>query len=149
MDPLQQLLAIEAIKQLKARYFRCMDCKDWSGLEGVFAPDAELDMRAEMRDGSDGDGFIRGAAAITAFIRRSVEALETVHHGHMPEIELLSDNSARGIWAMEDLIRWPEGTAPKSMNAYGHYHDTYQRIDKRWYVKTSTLTRVRVDLEIS
>ena len=32
----QQLLDIEAIKQLKARYFRCMDTKDWDGFAGVF-----------------------------------------------------------------------------------------------------------------
>jgi SnoaL-like domain len=39
----EQLLAIEAIKQLKARYFRCLDTKDWAGFLAVFAPDAVID----------------------------------------------------------------------------------------------------------
>ena len=30
---------IEAIKQLKARYFRTMDTKDWAGMREVFADD--------------------------------------------------------------------------------------------------------------
>lgn len=38
---------IEAIRRLKARYFRCLDTKDWAQLEAVFAPDVEIDMRGE------------------------------------------------------------------------------------------------------
>lgn len=146
MDNLQILLAIEEIKQLKARYFRCMDGKDWAGFEAVFAPDAEFDMSGEMRDGGPGDGRVRGAADIAAFVRSSVDAVETVHHGHTPEIEILSDDSARGIWAMEDALRWPPGGPIKSLHGYGHYHETYERIEGRWYIKSSTLTRLRVDV---
>ena len=34
---------IEAIKQLKARYFRTMDSKDWAGMRQVFADDLTID----------------------------------------------------------------------------------------------------------
>jgi len=37
--------AIEEIKQLKARYFRCMDTKDWAGYLNVFTPDAKIDSK--------------------------------------------------------------------------------------------------------
>ena len=37
---MNRLLAIEEIKQLKARYFRFLDTKDWAGLTTVFTPDA-------------------------------------------------------------------------------------------------------------
>ena len=47
MDAAEELLAIEQIKQLKARYFRCMDTKDWDGLRAVFAPNAVLDVTGE------------------------------------------------------------------------------------------------------
>ena len=30
MNPIDRLIAIEEIKQLKARYFRCVDTKDWA-----------------------------------------------------------------------------------------------------------------------
>ena len=45
MDTVERLDAIEAIKQLKARYFRCMDTKDWDGLRAG--------VRARRRDGHD------------------------------------------------------------------------------------------------
>ena len=37
MDDIARLLAMEDIRQLKARYYRCMDTKDWEGLSKVFA----------------------------------------------------------------------------------------------------------------
>ena len=51
MDGIERLQAIEDIKQLKARYFRCMDTKDWDGFAAVFTPDATMDVSGEMRDG--------------------------------------------------------------------------------------------------
>lgn len=47
MDPLEELLAIEEIRKLKARYFRALDAKDWDAFAGVFAPDAVQDLRGD------------------------------------------------------------------------------------------------------
>ncbi|WP_166875220.1 nuclear transport factor 2 family protein [Salinibacterium sp. ZJ450] len=33
---------IEAIKQLKARYFRALDTKDWDAFRGVFVEDPQI-----------------------------------------------------------------------------------------------------------
>ena len=141
MDTLERLAAIEEIKQLKARYFRCMDTKDWAGFAGVFAPDAELDMRGE----DPGSDVNRGAQVIADYVRNAVDPVVTVHHGHMPEIEITSDDTATGIWAMEDKLRWPEGSPIGWMHGYGHYHETYERVDGAWKIKTLTLTRLRID----
>lgn len=147
MNDIERLLAIEAIKQLKARYFRFMDTKDWNALPSVFAPDAQMDMRGETGDDS---GLISGGANIAAFMRASVEHLVTVHHGHTPEIEFVSETSARGVWAMEDKLWKPEGslsTLPfTALHGYGHYHETYSRIDGRWLIQSTRLSRLRVDL---
>ncbi len=144
---LEQLSAIEEIKQLKARYFRCMDTKDWTGLQAVFAEDAEFDMRGEAADPSKAaDGLVTGAAKIAAFIRNAVEDLVTVHHGHMPEIELTSASTAKGIWAMEDLLRWPTGATITALHGFGHYHETYRLTEEGWRIQTSRLTRLRVDI---
>jgi hypothetical protein len=35
------------------------------------------------------------------------------------------------------------------MHGYGHYHETYERTDDGWRIKTITLTRLRVDTELS
>jgi hypothetical protein len=149
MEPVDRLIATEEIKQLKARYFRCMDTKDWAGFEQVFAPDAVMDMSSEMRDQTTRGGITRGAAQIAAMVRTVVGPVVTVHHGHMPEIEITSPTSARGVWAMEDKLRWPEGSPVRTMHGYGHYHETYERTPDGWRIKTTTLSRLRVDTEIT
>jgi hypothetical protein len=128
---------IEAIKQLKARYFRLMDTKDWEAMRReVFAHDVVVDTS------SSGGGVIAGADPFVAFLREAIGDVVTVHHGHMPEIELTSATTATGIWAMEDMLRWPNGM---ELHGYGHYHETYEKVDGAWRIKSTTLTRLRTD----
>jgi hypothetical protein len=143
MTEAEQLLAIEEIKQLKARYFRCMDTKDWAGFEAVFAPDAMVDYTPP--EGNSANWSASGLANIVAFVRRIVEPAITVHHGHMPEVELTSPTTARAVFAMEDLIWWPEGSHPRTLHGWGHYHETYTKTDGNWVIKTLRLTRLRVE----
>ena len=146
MDGIERLQAIEDIKQLKARYFRCMDTKDWDGFAAVFTPNATMDVSGEMRDGrTEGTGVTTGATAIAEFVRGAVHDVTTTHHGHMPEIEVTSSTTARGIWSMEDMLRWPEGAPIRSLHGYGHYHETYEKLDGQWLIATLRLTRLRVD----
>jgi hypothetical protein len=140
--------AVEAIKALKARYFRCMDTKDWDGFAQVFAPDAVMDMRAETPSTPDDPdaGLTRGNEAIAAFVKSHIDDVITVHHGHMPEIEIISPTTARGVWAMEDHLWWPEASPLTQMHGYGHYHETYEQVGGEWRIKTLTLTRLRIDV---
>ena len=128
---------IEAIKQLKARYFRTMDTKDWAGMRAVFADDVVMDTT------DSGGGIVTGADEFMVFLEQVLADATTVHHGHMPEIELTSPTTATGIWAMEDLILWPNGGR---LDGAGHYHETYELIDGAWKIKTSKLTRLHRDL---
>jgi len=147
LTEIERLTAIEEIKQLKARYFRSMDTKDWAGLQAVFSDSAELDMRGEAADKSKAaTALVIGAPNIMAFIRNAVLELVTVHHGHMPEIEITSPSTAKGIWAMEDVLKWPEGAAVKTLHGYGHYHETYRKTEEGWRIQSSKLTRLRVDI---
>jgi uncharacterized protein (TIGR02246 family) len=150
VDAAARLEAVEEIKQLKARYFRAMDTKNWDAFAAVFTPDAVMDMSGEMRDArTEGTGITRGNTAIAAFVKGAVHPIETVHHGHMPEIEITSPTTARGVWAMEDKLRWPMDSPIRSMHGYGHYHETYEKVDGRWCIKTIALTRLRVDTEMA
>jgi uncharacterized protein (TIGR02246 family) len=128
---------VEAIKQLKARYFRTLDTKDWAGMRQVFTDDVVMDTTA-----SPGGTMVAGADEFMAFLLGVIGDVVTVHQGHTPEIELTSATTATGIWAMEDMLRWPDG---REMHGYGHYHETYERADGAWRIKTSALTRLRVD----
>ena len=98
---------IEAIKQLKARYFRFMDTKQWSEMRQVFTDDVRVDTT------QDGTEVVEGADAFVGPLSEMLADVITVHHGHMPEIELTSDTTATGVWAMEDHLWWPEGSPPK------------------------------------
>jgi uncharacterized protein (TIGR02246 family) len=130
--------AVEAIKQLKARYFRTMDTKDWAAMRQVFTDDVVMDTSA-----SDG-GIITGAAEFIEFLEEALGEAITVHHGHMPEIELTGPTTATGIWALQDLIIWPDGTR---LLGFGHYHESYRLVHDRWCIASSTLTRLHMDLE--
>jgi hypothetical protein len=127
---------VEALKQLKARYFRTMDTKDWAAMRLVFADDVVIDTTGS------GGNVVSGADEFLAFLRQSIGDVVTVHQGHTPEIELTSGTTATGIWAMEDMLRWPNG---QELHGYGHYRETYEKVGGEWRIKTSTLTRLRMD----
>jgi uncharacterized protein (TIGR02246 family) len=128
---------VEAIKQLKARYFRTLDTKDWAAMRQVFTDDVVMDTTA-----SPGGTVVTGADEFMAFLLTVIGDVITVHHGHTPEIELTSATTATGVWAMEDMLRWPDG---REMHGYGHYHEIYEWAEGEWRIKSSTLTRLRVD----
>ena len=66
----------------------------------------------------------------------------TVHQGHTPEIEVTSATTATGTWALNDIVIWPNGMR---LDGYGHYHETYEKVDDGWRIKSSKLTRLHVD----
>ena len=128
---------VEAIKRLKARYFRTMDTKQWAEMRTVFTDTVVMDTTAS------GGGVITGADAFMAFLQETLADVVTVHHGHTPEIDVSSPTHATGIWALEDLLVWPNGMR---LEGYGHYHETYEKVDGEWRIASSTLTRLHMDL---
>lgn len=128
----QTLLAIEAIKSLKARYFRCMDCKDWAGLGNCFTEDLHADFR-------DGPGMlVEGRDDYIAQIQEILKDATTVHHGHMPEIDICGEDWAKGIWAMDDIVEM----RGMSLRGWGHYHEEYRRVGGQWKIARIRLTRL-------
>ena len=141
MEAIERLVAIEQITRLKAAYFRYMDTKDWEAFADQFTADATMDVSGET-----GGGVIEGRREIASFVRNAIGEVTTVHHGHMPEINIISPTEATGTWAMEDTLRWPDNSPIRMLHGYGHYHDTYEKPRDRWLIKTTKLTRLRVDV---
>ena len=136
------LVEIESIKQLKARYFRCMDEKRWKDWAQVFAEDATLDTREDASE-----GLVTGRDAIVAFVSAAGGAAITGHHGHMPEIEITGARSARGVWSMEDYLDF-ESDPPFTIHGRGHYREEYEKGDDgAWRIKSLNLTRLWVKHE--
>ncbi|UXA04810.1 nuclear transport factor 2 family protein [Mycobacterium sp. SMC-2] len=133
------LLAIESIKQLKARYCRYLDTKDWDAWRTVFTDDFVSDT-AEA-----GGKVIEGATEFVAFTRKALgrPSQATAHQVHAPEIRLTSATTARGVWALQDVVRFGPGV---TLVGYGHYHETYENVSGQWFIKSSKLTRLREDI---
>jgi SnoaL-like domain len=132
---------LEAIRQLKARYCRFLDAKDADGWRSVFTTDVTvlLDM-AVSTGGADGLTAppVHGVDNFVPMVLGGLEHAATVHHCHTPEITLTSPTTATGIWAMEDWIIFPSG---QELHGAGHYHETYEKQDGSWRIKTLHLTR--------
>ncbi len=144
MDAIEKLVAIEEIKNLKARYFRFVDTKNWPEYRQVFADDVDFDISDDMPEGA----FIGADKAVDA-ARQGLADCTSIHHGHCPEIEILSETSARGIWAMEDMLRWSDTSdfPGQTLHGYGHYFEEYEKVSGRWLIKKMKLSRLRVDLD--
>ena len=127
---------IEAIKRLKARYCRLMDTKDWEAYRQCFTNDVTMDTT------DSGGNVITGADEFLTFLVGAIGGV--VHRPPMPyprDRRHLLDGGI-GIWAMEDMLRFPDGS---ELHGYGHYHERYQKIGHDWLIKASTLTRLRLD----
>ena len=141
-----QAMAIEEIHQLKARYMRCMDAKDWVCWEGVFAPDFHF--KAGSLEWHSGKEMVQSTHLTGLFDR-----VKTVSHAYTPEIEILSPTTARGTWACDFFHYWPAGTGkaegkeivtPGHWNhTDGYYHDTYVKIGNKWFIQSEEITPIR------
>lgn len=126
------LTSLEEIKQLKARYFRFIDTQDWDALSEVFTQDAVLQW------GPEEGQVMNGRDAILAGLIANLEGAVTCHQGHMPEIELIDSEHARGIWSMTDRVDHPDYL----LIGFGHYHERYVKRDGRWRIQHLKLTRL-------
>lgn len=130
---------VEAIRQLKARYFRTMDTKDWAEMRRVFTDDVVVDTSEA------GGSVVTGADEFMVFLQEALGGAVTVHQGHMPEIDLTSETTATGIWALNDIVIFPNGLR---LDGYGHYRETYEKGSDGWRIRSSKLTRLHTDLRM-
>jgi hypothetical protein len=139
MDDVAALLEIEAIKQLKARYCRYLDAKDWVAWRELFADDF-----TSVIAGAGGRQTV-GADDFVVYVRRTLgkSSQPTVHQVYAPEITLTSPTTATGVWALNDVVRLIPAV---TLHGYGHYHETYEKNETHWRIKSSTVTRLREDI---
>ena len=136
---IQRLKDTEAIKQLRAKYFQYVDAQDWDAWgRDILTEDFYFD--------SDGP-VVEGRDKVIAFVSSSLANGKTVHHGHMPLIEITGPDTATGIWAMNDYVTLQYGGNDIVMRGWGHYYDEYVRTPDGWRLRKCTLTRQRVDTE--
>ncbi len=136
LNDVQRLLAIEEIKKLKARYFRLLDAHDWEPFAELFTDDVVLEIAESSSGVSTKDQFLTA-------LRKHLTSAVSVHHGHMPEIEITSDTTATGIWAMFDSVTPPAGSDYPVLTGFGHYREEYRLEGDRWRISRLELTRIK------
>jgi 3-hydroxyisobutyrate dehydrogenase-like beta-hydroxyacid dehydrogenase len=131
---------LEAIKQLKARYFRFIDTKDWASFRELFTEDCQhhLPEGAPIPFMTNDDYF--------AMIEQILTPATTTHHGHTPEITFSGEREAEGIWAMFDYVQGDGPRGRTSIMGWGHYIETYRKGDDgRWRISSKRNERLRLD----
>jgi hypothetical protein len=151
MTELERLAAIEAIKQVKARYFRGVDTGDAALVRGILAEDCVLDYMGCCTDPATGRDFLPAMNIVMrgreswASGGLSDAGIVSAHHGHNCEITLTSGTTASAIWSMTDRLFMPPGGAYAVMTGYGYYHETYENVGGAWLIKTIRIQRIRVE----
>ena len=130
---IQCLEDIEAIKQLKARWWFSCDTRDTTGMRACFdESNFEIDF-----------GFIGRFTDMDSFI----EVFESLachpshidmHHGLAPEITLIDSNSAQGRWRMRFQLLETDLKQVQLMS--GYYEDQYVKLEDGWKMRKSKYT---------
>ena len=119
---IQHLEDIEAIKQVKYRYWRHLDLKQWDELAELFIPEATVCY-------SSGQYEFNGVEQIMRFLRESLgteRGSVTIHHGHHPEIAITGRTTATGTWALYNYMFNVRENRGIRIGAY--YEDRYVKL---------------------
>jgi len=137
----KDLVSIEQIRQLKARYFMLMDQKQWDDWADVFCEDVVVDTTQE------GTPLIHGRQNFRDFLPDVLDGVQTVHHGHMSMIDITGPTTATGTWSMEDMLFFPESRGGAKLWGMGWYFEQYRLDpDGAWRIAELKLRRIRVEV---
>lgn len=123
---------LEELRQLKYRYLRTLDLKDWDGFADTLTEDVVAQYGADLS--------FRGRDEVVSFMRSSLgPSVITVHHCHHPEISVDGD-VARGTWYLDDKVIVTEHRLLLTGAAF--YDDSYVREpDGRWRISRTGYVR--------
>lgn len=125
------LEAKEAAREAMCRYWRSLDYKQWDELRDCFSEDADADWGGSWK--------ASGRQGIFDFLHanESRSDLRLSHFGHNPEITVLSEAEATGIFKLEDWVTIGGATV---MKGFGQYTMRFvQEADGVWRIKTLRL----------
>ena len=147
----ERATAIEDIRQLKSKYWRGVDLADGALVRSILAEDCQLDYRGCCVDPATGVDHMPAMNVVLngrdSWLDGAFDGVVTVHQGHQSEIEITGDTAAAGIWVFSDRFFMPPGAPFSRLTGYGYYHETYAKEGGKWLLKTTRITRLRVEVE--
>ena len=127
------LLAIRAIEELKYRYVRALDHKDWDLFRSCFAEDATASYGGRL-------DFASAQETVDYMSSTLGPSMITVHQVHQPEI-VLDGDAATGTWALMDRVIMTEYRL--LLDGASTYHDRYARgADGAWRIVHTGYERI-------
>ena len=131
---MSELEELEAIKRLKYKYLRCVDCKLWEELREVFTEDAGVTYDKGRYTASGVDQVIE---FLLGTLKRTDVA--SMHQVHCPELTITSSTSAKGVWYFHDHVINPgevSGGMPghSILQGAGFYADEYVKRNDEWKI---------------
>jgi hypothetical protein len=130
---LAELYDLEQLRQLKYRYLRHLDLKEWDQLERLFTPDATATY-------ADGAYACNSRDQIIEFLREVLgPAMVTMHQCHHPELKVRG-NRAIGRWYLQDTVHMMEHRLTLEGSAF--YEDRYLRTEGGWRIAHTGYRRV-------
>jgi hypothetical protein len=126
---------LEAIRRLKYAYFRTLDLKRFDQLGQLLTEDATASYE-------DGRTTLSGRAEIVAWLSEALgnPGIVTEHNGHHPEIDLVSETAATGVWYLFDRVIIP--TADLEIGGTAFYEDRYAKTGDGWRIAHTGYMRV-------
>ena len=133
---IQRLMDMEAIRQLKYAYFRCVDTANLEELATLFHEDVSVHFV-----GGSYEWKVQGKQDYVDNIAMafSTQAVGQ-HNAHHPEIQILSETEATALWYLEDNM-WILNHNAKTFGT-AIYWDRYLKVDGRWLIKDTNYERV-------
>ena len=133
---IQRLMDIEAIKQVKYAYFRCVDTANLEELGTLFHEDVTVHFR-----GGHYEWKLQGRGEYVTNIGKSFSS-EAVgqHNAHHPEIQILSETEATALWYLADNM-WILNHNVKT-HGTALYWDRYLKVDGKWLIKETNYERI-------
>lgn len=122
-----RLEALEAIRQLKHRYFNACDLKQVEVIRDCFATGEILIDYGPVGTFHERDSFVALYQELAC-----QEQVIDIHHGANPEIELFGEDEAEGRWALYYFNLDGESGATRQLG--GIYKDRYRRIAGQWKI---------------
>ena len=124
---IQAMEDIEAIKQLKYRYWFSCDSRDIDGIRDCFDSNNLLIDFGFIGQFTQIDDFI----AVFEQLACHSGQLD-MHHGSGAEIKLTGPDTATGRWRMRFQLLQTKEKLWQLMN--GYYQDSYSRVDGQWKI---------------
>ncbi len=133
---IQMLMDIEAIKQLKHAYFRCLDTANFDEMEELFHNDVSVHFI-----GGKYEWKLQGRAEYLESLKKSFHREAVGHHnGHHPEIQILSETEATGIWYLADNMWMTNFKFFTTGTAL--YWDRYLKVEGKWTIRDTKYERI-------